>query len=243
MRWWCYHQKSSWCSVNCVNWEMSQRGRLGACLRGGWLEVTPYNYGVCNQIRLGHLQFKAILETRLDLAGAKYGSAPSPFPCRSCLHCKGAPLWYISLWHTWDCIGNLSLKLILQPSRLLLLSGEEKPVWWQLRVPLLLCCCKSTFRRFLLLLIQFPGPCTGALVFCPCSLIQCSCPCPFIFSPWALVFCPWALIQCPCPKLPLSLLPPAPAHPQLQHPGGDSGGSGQTRETSIQRLKIDESNQ
>ena len=48
-----------------------------------------------NQIRLGNLEFKAILETRLVLAGAKYGSAPSPFPCRSCLHCKGAPLGYI----------------------------------------------------------------------------------------------------------------------------------------------------
>ena len=127
--------------------------------------------------------------------------------------------------------------------------GEEKSIWWQFRLPLILCRGKSTFRRFLL--IQGPCPCSSPLIFCSSPLIFNSsslifCSCSLVFSPRALIFCSWALVQRPSPlifypKLPLPLLPSIPANSQLQHPGGNPWGTGESEKTcrkTISQSKI-----
>ena len=165
---------------------------------------------------LGHLGFKRYCKpiSRNIFAGAKCGPTAPPLPRHPCLHCKGA---------------QLQLLLFKGGQSKICFAGEEESIWWWLRVSLILCCGKSTFRRFLLLLIQCPGSSICTLIFCPCSLIQCPCS-------YSLIFCPWALLQCPCPLIFNSLLPPA--NSQLQHPGGDAGGTGQSRKLTFELMTV-----
>ena len=129
--------------------------------------------------------------------------------------------------HIYDTVLEIWVLKLANSNQVFFFAGEEESFWWRLRLPLILCCCKSTFWRLLLIIV----------IQCSCSFIQCPCPCAcsLIFRPRAVVFCSWAVLQHAGPdifksKLPLPLIPPAPAaNSQLQHPGGDVGGPGQSK--------------